>query len=266
MVKIITIATHKGGVGKTTTTVTLGAAFARAEQACLLIDLDPQGHCARSLQAEPGRSELTIADALSEQPVPLGQAVKETSIENLHIAPSDVRLKRLTHSLYERPRREEILKKALAPVAELYDFIVIDTAPYFNPLVEMGVVAADFVIVPVEMGARAADAVTDIADLMSVLKGEDFQDWRVLRTMVDARTKVTNQLIMAGLEPYAPKLFKEFIPVSEPLNQAQIARQDIFSFAPHSPGAEAYAALAKELMGKGGEPKELVTHGQENHA
>jgi chromosome partitioning protein len=177
-----------------------------------------------------------------------------------------VRLKRLTHSLYERPRREEILKKAMAPVSSLYDFIVIDTAPYFNPLVEIGIVAADFVIVPVEMGARAADAVTDIADLMSVLKGEDFQDWRVLRTMVDARTTVTNQLIMAGLEPYAHKLFEQFIPVSEPLNQAQIARQDIFSFAPASPGAEAYAAVADVLMANNPQSKELVNHAQENHA
>jgi cellulose biosynthesis protein BcsQ len=170
MAKIITVATHKGGVGKTTTAMALGAAFARAEAACLLIDLDPQGHCGIGLGVEAAEGEPIIGDALTERPRPIGEIVKETQVENLHIAPSNVRLKHVMPSLYGRPRREEILKRALSPVMELYDYIVIDTPPYFSVPVEMGIVAADFVVVPVEMGARAADAVTDIADLMSLLK------------------------------------------------------------------------------------------------
>jgi chromosome partitioning protein len=253
MARTITIATHKGGVGKTTTSIALSAALARADKACLIVDLDPQGHCGRGLGVEVGEGEPTIGAALTEQPTPIGAIIKETGVEGLHLAPSDVRLKHVMPSLYGRPRREEILRRALAPVRELYDYVVIDTPPYFSVPVEMGIAAADFVIVPIEMGARAADAVTDIADLMSVLKGEDFHAWRILRTKVDVRKTVTNEAVMTGLERYQDKLFKQFIPVSEPLNQAQMVQKDIFSFDPTSTGALAYQALAQELIAYGQE-------------
>jgi chromosome partitioning protein len=248
MAEIITVATHKGGVGKTTTALALGAALARAEKACLIIDLDPQGHSGRGLGVEVGEGEPMIGEALTEHPTPIGMVIKETGVEGLHLAPSDVRLKHVMPSLYGRPKREEILKRALAPVLKLYDYIVIDTPPYFSVPVEMGISAADFVIVPVEMGARASDAVTDIADLMSVLKGEGFEAWRVLRTKVDVRKTVTNEAVMVGLERYQHKLFEQYIPISETLNQAQIAQKDVFSFDPTSRGALAYEALAQELM------------------
>jgi chromosome partitioning protein len=248
MAQVITIATHKGGVGKTTTALALGAAFAQADKACLVIDLDPQGHCGRGLGVVIGEGEPTIGAALTEQPTPIGSIIKETGVEGLHVAPSDVRLKHVMPSLYGRPRREEILKRALAPVHPLYDYIVIDTPPYFSVPVEMGIAAADFVVVPVEMGARASDAVTDIADLLSVLKGEGFADWRVLRTKVDGRKTVTNEAVLAGLERYQSKLFDEIIPVSEALNQAQMAQKDIFTFDPTASGAVAYRTLADKLM------------------
>src|SRR3954454_5724003 len=247
MAQVITIATHKGGVGKTTTSMAIGAAFARADKACLIVDLDPQGHCGRGLGVVIEEGEPTIGAALTEHPTPICTIIKGTGVEGLHLAPSDVRLKHIMPSLYGRPRREEILKRAIAPVRDLYEFIVVDTPPYFSVPVEMGIAAADFVIVPVEMGARAADAVTDIADLLSVLKGEDFQAWRGLRTKVDGRKTVTNEAVMAGLERYHHKLFEQMIPVSAALNQAQMAQKDIFSFDPAAPGALAYRALADKL-------------------
>ena len=251
MARTITIATHKGGVGKTTTAIALGAALARAGHGVLIVDLDAQGHAGRGLGVEVGEEEPMIGDALRERPTPIGEVVKETAVEGLHVAPADARLKHITAALYGRPKREEILARALGPVLDIYDAVVIDTPPFFSPLVEMGIAAADFVVVPVQMGARAADAVTDIADLMSVLKGEEFTGWRVLRTMIDARKTVTNEAVMIGLEPYRGKLFETWIPVSEALNQAQMAQRDIFSFDPSSTGARAYAAFARELWRRG---------------
>jgi chromosome partitioning protein len=136
-----------------------------------------------------------------------------------------------------RPKREEVLRRTVAPLAGQYTYLVLDCPPSLGVLTEA-----------CQLEARAADGLVDLLEVMGLLKGEDFTQWHILLTRVDRRKTTTNQAVLAALAPWQPHLFTTTIPQSEPLNQAQIERTDIFSFEPKSQGALAYAALAQEIM------------------
>ena len=183
-----------------------------------------------------------------EPPLPLSRVIRETHIAGLHIVPSNIRLARVAQALYMRPKREEILKRGLQPHRDQYAFIVLDCPPSLSALAEAGIAAADLIVIPCQMEARAADGLVDLLEVISLIKGEEFDDWRILLTRVDSRKTTTNQAVMASLAPWVSKIFKTTIPQSESLNQAQIARTDIYSFEPKSRGALAYEAFAMEMI------------------
>jgi chromosome partitioning protein len=226
----------------------LGAALALAKHRTLLVDLDPQGHTTIGIGIELADNDPTIHDLFGDSPRPIGQIIRETHLPYLCVVPSSIRLARLTQSLYARPRREEILNRALSPVLNQYDFILIDCPPSLSVLTEAAIAAADTIIIPCQMEARAADGLVDLLEVISIIKGEDFESWHILLTRVDPRKSITNQAVRAALARWEHQIFKTFIPQSEPMNQAQIARTDIFSFEPKSAGAVAYQALARELV------------------
>src|SRR5438105_3807098 len=232
----IAIATHKGGTGKTVTAMALSAAFARASQPCLLVDLDPQGHSTLGLGVELAEGEPTLHVCFSEPPVPLSRVIRATHLPALHLAPANIRLARVAQALYMRPKREDILRRALEPLAAQYTYIVLDCPPSLGVLTEAAITAADLLVIPCQLEARAADGLVDLLEVMGLLKGEDFAQWRILLTKVDRRKTTTNQAVLAALAPWQPHLFTTTIPQSEPLNQAQIERTDIFSFEPKSQG------------------------------
>jgi chromosome partitioning protein len=245
---IISIATHKGGTGKTVTAMALGAALARAGNTCLLVDLDPQGHCTLGLGVELHDGDPTLRELFTEPPVPAAKIVRETHVPGLHILPSNIRLARIAQSLYMRPKREELLRRGLEPILGRYAFTVIDCPPSLGVLTEAGIAAADLVVIPCQMEARAADGLVDLLEVIGLIKGEDFDGWRILLTKVDSRKTATNQAVMAALQQWEKKLFKTSIPQSEPLNQAQIERTDIFAFEGKSKGAIAYESFAQEIL------------------
>lgn len=244
----IAIVTHKGGTGKTVTAMAVGAACARDGQRCLLVDLDPQGHSTLGLGMEIDDATPTLRDFFHEPPLPLSRVIRETHIAGLHIVPSNIRLARVAQALYMRPKREEILKRGLHPLRDQYAFIVLDCPPSLGALTEAAIAAADLIVIPCQMEARAADGLVDLLEVIGLIKGEEFDDWRILLTRVDSRKTTTNQAVMASLAPWESKIFTTTIPQAEALNQAQIARTDIYSFEPKSRGALAYAACAKEIM------------------
>lgn len=248
MTKIISIATHKGGTGKTVTAMALSSCLARAGKQVLLVDLDPQGHCTLGLGVELNEGDPTLRDFFGEPSQPIRRLLRQTHLPDLHIVPSNIRLARLAQTLYMRPKREELLKRGLSPVLGQYDFIVIDCPPSLGVLTEAGIAASDLVIIPCQMEARAADGLVDLLEVVSIIKGEEFQDWRILLTKVDARKTVTNQAVMAALSHWEDRIFKTSIPQSEPLNQAQIERTDIFTFDPNGKGALAYQAFTQEIL------------------
>jgi len=252
MAKTIAIATHKGGTGKTVTAMALGAGFARAGKKTLLIDLDPQGHCSLGLGVELEDSDLTLRDFFGEPSAfPLRRIIRSTHIPNLSIAPSTIRLAPVGQSLYMRTKREEILRKGISPIEKEYDFILIDCPPTLGVLTESGIEAANLIVIPCQMEARAADGLVDLLDLIAALKGEDFENYHILITKLDPRKTVTNEVVMAQLAQWKDKFFEVKIPQSEQLNQAQMERTDIFSFDAKGKGAIAYEALTKELLSYG---------------
>lgn len=252
MATTIAIATHKGGTGKTVTTMSLGAGLARSGKKTLLVDLDPQGHCSLGLGVELSDSDLTLKDFFAEPSVfSIKRVIHSTNIENLFIAPSTIRLAPVGQSLYMKPKREEILKKGLSSVQKDFDYILLDCPPTLGVLAETGIAAADFVIVPCQMEARAADGLVDLLDLIYTLKGENFDDYRILITKLDSRKTVTNEVIMEQLGEWKRKFFKARIPLNESLNQMQMARADIFSFDANGKGAKAYWELTEEILKNG---------------
>src|ERR1700675_1846181 len=221
----------------------LAAALARDGKTCLLVDLDPQGHCTLGLGVELHDGEPTLREVFADPPLTIAKVIHETRVPGLHILPSNIRLARIAQSLYMRPKREELLQRALEPVKGRYDYVVIDCPPALGVLTDAGIAAADLIIIPCQMEARAADGLVDLLEVIGLIKGEAFGDWRILLTKVDSRKSATNQAVMAALEQWAARIFKTSIPQSEPLNQAQIERTDIFSFEPKSKGALAYEAF-----------------------
>jgi chromosome partitioning protein len=248
---ILSVATHKGGTGKTVTALALGAALARAKRKTLLVDLDPQGHCTLGLAVELNEADLTLRDYFSEPSQPMRRIIRTTQVGDLHILPSNIRLARVAQALYMRPKREELLRRGLTPLLGQYDYIVIDCPPSLGVLTETGIAAADLIVIPCQMEARAADGLVDLLEVITIIKGENFEDWRILLTKVDARKSVTNEAVLAALSQWRANTFKTSIPQSEPLNQAQIERTDIFSFDPRSKGALAYEAFTQEILSYG---------------
>jgi len=245
---IVSIATHKGGTGKTVTAMALGAALARAGNPTLLVDLDPQGHCTLGLGVELNEGDLTLRDFFTEPPQPLRRITRATQVPKLDILPANIRLARIAQALYMRPKREELLQRGLKPLLNQYHFAVIDCPPSLGVLTETGIAAADWIVVPCQMEARAADGLVDLLEVITIIKGEAFDDWRILLTKFDGRKSVTNEAVLAALSQWQAKIFSTTIPQSEPLNQAQIERTDIFSFDPRSKGALAYEAFTKEIL------------------
>lgn len=248
MARTLTIAAHKGGVGKTTTSLCLAAALARSGDTTLLVDLDPQGHSTAGLDLDLAPDALTVRDVLTDPPIEVERAIVTTSVPDLFLLPATIQLERVTQWLYMRPKREAILGKALKPVRRVFKWIVIDCPPSLGALTEMAVACADLVIVPCRMEARASDGLVDLLELLAAIRGEGWASWKILKTQIDRRKSATNQAVMAALEPWSTHALDSEIPQSEPLNQAQLSRQDVYEFAPSCSGALAYIALAKEVQ------------------
>jgi chromosome partitioning protein len=244
----ISIATHKGGAGKTVTAMALAAALARGGHKSLIVDLDAQGHSTLGLGVELGDHDPTLRDIFTDPAIPAGRIIRATGCPGLDILPSNIRLERVAQFLYMRPKREEVLRRALLPVASPYEFIVIDCPPSLGAITETGIAAADLIVIPCQMEARAADGLVDLLEIISILKGEDWNCWRILLTKVDPRKTTTNQAIMGALERWKVQTFQTAIPQSEPLNQAQIARTDIYAFDAKCKGALAYQSFTEEVL------------------
>jgi len=245
---IICFSTHKGGTGKTTSSINLAACLARAGRKTLLVDMDPQGHSSLGLGVELTYDEANVADVLSDRAVPFKEILRETAVSNLSVAPSNLRLASVAETLYAKFKREERLDKSLKVVKRSYEWVVIDCPPALGVLTANAVSASDVILIPCQMGARALDGLGDLLDLVHLLKNEDFKEWWILLTMIDPRKTVTQEIFQELLKPYQVKVLRTKIFTSEALNQAQIARQDIFTFDPRSRGAQNYEELTKELL------------------
>ena len=247
MNRTIAVCTHKGGTGKTVTALGLAAGFADSGRRCLLVDLDPQAHSTVGIGVDA--VDPTLNEFFARHPaIPLRDVIQHApDRDHLDIAPSDLRLSWTAEGLAGRPKKEDLLRRGLRQVADDYDVVVIDTPPSLGVMTQNAVVAADFILIPAPAEARAANAIVDILELVHLLKGEAFNAHRVLLTRMDSRKSKTNAAVLAAILPWSGIVLRTVIPQSEPLNQAQMARQDIFRFDPGSTGATAYRELINEL-------------------
>jgi len=246
--KIVAIINQKGGVGKTTTSINFAAGLARQGQKTLLIDLDPQAHSTIGLGIEPESFTASISDVLAKKK-PIVETILPSKIDNLFIVPSHIRLDKIEQQLAPELFRETFLKRAIDSLD--FDHVVIDCRPTLGTLTINALYAANFIIVPCEMGRYALDGFADLMETIEHVKNGNLEksDFiRILLTKYDSRNKISNDWVLQQLEPFKHLIFSTYIRRNEALNQSQMAQEPIFTFKADSVGSQDYQQLINEFL------------------
>lgn len=250
MGKTITITNQKGGVGKTTTAVNLTAYLAYLGKKILLIDLDPQGNTSSGLGQQTG--ENSIYEVVINH-LPIEKSIVPTMVKNLYLIPADIRLAGAEVELVQVDKREFQLKQALASIKNQYDFIFIDCPPSLSLLTINGLTCADSVLIPIQSEYYALEGVTSLINTINRVKktfNPDLDVEGVLITMLDGRTNLGLQVVDQVKKHFKKKVFTTVIPRNVRLGEAPSHGLPIHLYDAKSAGAQAYEALAKELISR----------------
>jgi len=247
--RIIAIANQKGGVGKTTTTVNLGAALAELDYRVLVIDLDPQGNATTGLGVEARNFEHSMYDVIMRD-LPLEDAIEPTSVKNLFVAPATIDLAGVEIELVPAFSRELKLKRAIATVVDDFDFVIIDCPPSLGLITVNGLAAADEVLVPIQCEYYALEGLSQLlrnVNLVSTNLNQALEVSTIVLTMYDARTRLSVDVANEVREHFSERVCRAVIPRTVRLSEAPSFGQPITVFDPTSRGAVAYRELAKEV-------------------
>lgn len=250
MSKIIAIANQKGGVGKTTTSVNLGAGMATLGKRVLLVDIDPQGNTTSGVGINKADVANCIYDILINEVNPQ-ETILETQIEGLHIIPATIQLAGAEIELVSTISRELKLKKALNAVKSNYDYIIIDCPPSLGILTINSLTAADSVIIPIQCEYYALEGLSQLLNTVRLVQknlNPHLKIEGVLLTMLDARTNLGIQVIEEVKKYFQEKVYKTIIPRNVRLSEAPSHGQSIITYDNRSKGAEVYLELAKEVI------------------
>ena len=250
MAKVIAITNQKGGVGKTTTAINLGASLAANDLRVLLIDFDPQGNSTSGLGIDKNPENLTIYNALLDG-LPIGDVRIKTDCEGLDIVPADKNLVGANLDLVDLPEREYKLKHALAPIRDEYDYILIDCPPALDLLTLNAMVAADSVLIPIQCEFFALEGISQLIDTIEKIRESFSHPLKIegiLLTMFDDRTNLTRQVADDLKDFFTDDVLDTVIPRTIRLAEAPSYGKPILMYDPRSRGAESYIKLAKEIL------------------
>ena len=249
MGKVISVANQKGGVGKTTTTVTLCAILAKKGKKVLLIDADPQGNATSGLGVTKD-VELSLYDVLVGE-TPIEDTIQQTNIKNLKVCPSNINLAGAEVELVSMMSREQRLKEKLEEAKEKFDFILIDCPPSLGLITLNSFTASDSILIPVQCEYYALEGLGQLINTINLVKkhlNKSLSLEGALLTMYDARTNLSNQVVKEVKKYFNDKVYKTVIPRNVRLSEAPSYGMPITLFDPHSKGAKSYEKFAKEFI------------------
>jgi len=248
MARIIVFVNQKGGVGKTTSAINIGAYLALKGKRTLLVDFDSQANLTSGVGGSKNGAD--IYQVISGQ-ADMSAIIVPTGIELLDLAPSSIDLSGATIELVDKPDRNDYLKRALASVSERYDFILIDCPPSLGILTLNGLVAADEVLVPLQTEYFALEGLTLILQTVSLVQKQmnmALEVGGIFFTMYDARTKLAQDVVQQVASYFKDRVFKTIVPRNVRLSEAPSHGLPICRYDPHCIGAKSYEALAGELL------------------
>jgi chromosome partitioning protein len=251
--RVISMCNQKGGVGKTTTTINLGAALAEYGRRVLLVDFDPQGSLSVGLGLNPHEMDLTIYNLLMQRDIAIEDVVVPSGVPGMDLLPSNIDLSAAEVQLVHEVAREQTLSRVLAPVIEKYDVILIDCQPSLGLLTVNALTASDGVIVPLEceyFALRGVALLKTTIDKVRERLNPKLEIDGVLGTMFDGRTLHGREVMERLVEAWGDQVFHTVIRRTVKFSDSTVAGEPITTYASTSPGADAYRQLAKEVLAR----------------
>ncbi len=253
--KVVAMCNQKGGVGKTTSTINLGAALAEYGRRVLLVDMDPQGALSAGLGVPHYELEQTIHNLLVEPRASIEQVLLHTRVPHMDLVPSNIDLSAAEIQLVNEVGREQTLARALHPVLDRYDYVLIDCQPSLGLLTVNGLACADGVVIPTEcefFSLRGLALLTDTVDKVRDRLNPKLEISGILLTRYDPRTVNAREVMARVVERFGDLVFDTVIARTVRFPETTVAGEPITTWAPKSAGAEAYRALAREFIDRFG--------------
>lgn len=250
---IIAMCNQKGGVGKTTTTINLGAALAETGRKVLLVDFDPQGSLSVGLGVNPHTLGTSIYDLLLNRDTQVEDVIFHTVVDGLDMLPSNIDLSAAEVQLVSEVAREQTLRRVLAKVRHDYDLILIDCAPSLGLLTVNALTAADKVIMPLELEFFALRGIALLTDTIAKVQDRlnpELEVLGILGTMYDARTLHSREVLERVVSAFGDQVFHAVIRRTIKFPETTVAGEPITTYASSSHGADAYRMLAREVLAK----------------
>lgn len=248
---IIAITNQKGGVGKTTTSLNISAALAFMGKSTLLVDTDPQGHSTISCVSDPHSITKSLYDVLVKSDEKIENIILRSTIPGLDVAISKISMAKLEPALLGEIDGHYRLKDTLENVKKKYDFIIIDTPPTLGLITLNSLVAADKILIPIQASYLSLEGTDDLLETIEKVKkvtNPTLEIIGVAITMRDKRTNISKDAVDRIMKVFGRKVFRTIISKSVKLEESPAYKESIFTFAPHSVGAQQYKKLAEELI------------------
>ena len=252
MGKIISFSNQKGGVGKTTTCVNMAAYLAQAGKKVLLVDLDPQGNATTGLGFSKGALKKSVYNVIIEDEA-VKDNVLETELERLFLLPANIDLAGAEVDLVYKKNRDKVLRAALTPVKDAFDYILIDCPPSLGLLTINALTAADSAIIPIQSEYYALEGLSQLMNTISLVRqhlNKSLKVEGVVLTMYDGRSLISKQIAAEIKKYFSKKLYEIVIPRNIRLSEAPSHGKPILLHDPKCTGARAYAALTEEFLKK----------------